>query len=1192
MEKTFFQRCCLTIFACLCWMSVNAQQTVTVRLRKATLVQLFKAIEQQTSYVFSYQSGIVGNGKTISIERSNAQVSSVLDEALRGSGLTYDIVSSHSIVISKQKAKSSATSQHRGAVQGAVQGSVWGVVTDSNGDPVIGASVKSQGGRIGAVTDNAGRFELAVPEGTVLEISYIGFMTKTVRATGRSLKVTLSEDTKLMDEVVVVGYGTQKKVNLTGAVDQIDNEVLKNRPSANLSQMLEGAVANLNIQLADGKPGRGSTFNVRGVGSINGGSALVLIDGAPGNANMLNPDDVESVSVLKDAASAAIYGSRAPYGVVLITTKGAKKGKPEVNYSSEYTFQTPQNVPDLVTDGYEWAQHFYDARYGYYHKNPTSMNTSQKFSMAWLEEYKRRHDEGDFGTVISDGSIFAKNSYVYYPEGTDWYDLLYKDHTFTTTQNVSVSGADGMFSYYVSGRYFNYGGLFNSATQTDKYTKYNFRAKAGYQATKWLKLSNNMSYGFSKYYNPINYSDNGGTVWRSINDEGHPTAPLRNPDGTFTSVAIIGGVADLLYGKSGIDTHTKVLKNTTSADLSFLKNTLRFHGDFTFYNSRNDSYKKLVKTPYSQAVDSFGESILSYTSYGTMTNLAKTWSKTDTYVSNIWGEYENTFAQDHNFKAMAGWNYEKSSAETLYGYNSDLLTDDVTSLSLAMSSTNRNIYNTYSAYQYAGLFHRINYNWKNRYLVEYDGRLDGSSKFSSNKRWHYFPSGSIGWRVTEEPWFKVNPSAFSNLKLRFSIGSLGNANGLGNYQYKQIMSVAKSGYVLNGTRQNYVSRPAAVPESLTWEKATTYDWGMDVAFLKDRLSATFDYYLRKTTGMITSGPTVPDVFGVASPRGNYADLSTRGWELTLQWKDRFNMAGRPFNYSVRATLADHYSVIDKYNNATMSLTTTNGGGYYKGKRIGEIWGFVIDGLYQSQAEIDEDMAKANAAGQKRYNTLMQNSKDWKMYPGDVRVKDLDGNGYISRGKNTVDDPGDRKVIGNTEARYIYSFGFNADWNGIYLSAFFQGVGKQDWYPSSESPFWGQYNREYNQMPKWMEGNYWTEDNTSAYLPRYASRYKVFYQGNQYANTRYLQNVAYLRLKNIQIGYDLPKRWISHVGLQRVNIHVSGENLFTWSPLYKHSKDFNVSNIYGSDSDLISSNMGDGNNYPMMKSFSFGLNITL
>ena len=406
------------------------------------------------------------------------------------------------------------------------------------------------------------------------------------------------------------------------------------------------------------------------------------------------------------------------------------------------------------------------------------------------------------------------------------------------------------------------------------------------------------------------------------------------------------------------------------------------------------------------------------------------------------------------------------------------------------------------------------------------------------------------------------------------------------------MSVAKSGYVLNGTRQNYVSRPAAVPESLTWEKATTYDWGMDVAFLKDRLSATFDYYLRKTTGMITSGPTVPDVFGVASPRGNYADLSTRGWELTLQWKDRFNMAGRPFNYSVRATLADHYSVIDKYNNATMSLTTTNGGGYYKGKRLGEIWGFVIDGLYQSQAEIDEDMAKANAAGQKRYNTLMQNSKDWKMYPGDVRVKDLDGNGYISRGKNTVDDPGDRKVIGNTEARYIYSFGFNADWNGIYLSAFFQGVGKQDWYPSSESPFWGQYNREYNQMPKWMEGNYWTEDNTSAYLPRYASRYKVFYQGNQYANTRYLQNVAYLRLKNIQIGYDLPKRWISHVGLQRVNIHVSGENLFTWSPLYKHSKDFNVSNIYGSDSDLISSNMGDGNNYPMMKSFSFGLNITL
>lgn len=1191
MKKTFIHRCCIIMLVCLCWVSANAQQTVTVKLRKATLTQLFKAIEQQTTYVFSYQSGIVGNSPQVTINRRKATVPSVLDEALRGTGLTYDIVSSRSIVVTRSEAKTSKPVP-AARLSASQQYKVTGTVTDTNGDPVIGATVRRPGNSTGTVTDVDGHFELAVPEGAIIEVSYVGFVPKTVKASARHLNITLSEDTKLMDEVVVVGYGTQKKVNLTGAVDQINDEVLKNRPSANLSQMLEGAVPNLNIQLADGKPGRGATFNVRGMGSINGGSALVLIDGTPGDANMLNPNDVESVSVLKDAASAAIYGSRAPFGVVLITTKNAQKGKASVSYSSEYSFQTPQNVPDLVTDGYDWAQHFYDARYGYYHKNPTSMNTSQQFSMAWLEEYKRRHDEGDFGTVISDGSIGTKNRYVYYPEGTDWYDLLYKDHTFTTTQNVSVSGSDDKFSYFLSGRYFNYGGLFNSPTQTDKYSMYNFRAKTGYQFNSWLKVGNNLSYGYNKYYNPINYSDNGGTVWRSINDEGHPTAPLRNPDGTFTSVAIIGGVADLLYGKSGINTQAKALKNTTSADLTFLKNTLRFHGDFTFYNLRNDSYKKAVKTPYSQAVDSYGESIISYTSYGTRTNLSKTWKKTNTYTANLYGEYENTFARDHYFKAMAGWNYEKSLSETLYGYNSDLLTDDITSLSLAMSSTNRNIYNTYSAYQYAGLFQRLNYSWKNRYLVEYDGRLDGSSKFSEGKRWHYFPSGSLGWRVTEEPWFKVSNRILNNLKLRFSIGSLGNANGLGDYQYKQIMSVAKSGYVLNGTRQNYVARPAAVPESLTWEKATTYDGGIDIAFLNDRLSATFDYYLRKTTGMITAGPTVPDVFGISSPSGNYADLSTRGWELTLLWKDKFNLAGQPFSYSVRATLADHYSVIDKYNNATKSLTTSNGGGYYEGKRIGEIWGFVIDGLYQNQDEIDADMAKAAAAGQSRYNTLMQNSSDWKMYPGDVRVKDLNGDGYISRGSNTVDDPGDRKVIGNSEPRYIYSFGFNANWSGITVSAFFQGVGKQDWYPSSESPFWGQYNREYNQMPKWMEGNYWTEDNPDAYLPRYASRYKIFYQGSQFANTRYLQNVAYLRLKNVQIGYDLPTKWVRCIGLRRINIYLSGENLFTWTPLYKHSKDFNVSNIYGSDSDLISSNMGDGNNYPMMKSFSFGLNVTL
>ena len=332
---------------------------------------------------------------------------------------------------------------------------VTGKVVDTKGEPVIGANVVVKGTTNGTITDFDGNFSIEAPANAVLLVSYIGYVQQEVPVNNRtSLQIAIKEDTQNLEEVVVVGYGSQKKVNLTGAVEQVTSDVFEGRPTANATQMLEGVVPNLNISLADGKPGRTADFNVRGAGSINGGSALVLIDGVEGDPSMLNPDDIESVSVLKDAAASAIYGARAPFGVVLITTKNAKEGKPQVVYSSSYNFQSPQNVPDVVSDGYVWAQHFYDAYYGFNQSNPSGINKTQQFSVAWLEEYKRRHETGDFGTVISDGTIGTKGRYVYYPEGTDWYDLLYKDHTFSHNQNLSISGSDGKFDYYLSGRFY------------------------------------------------------------------------------------------------------------------------------------------------------------------------------------------------------------------------------------------------------------------------------------------------------------------------------------------------------------------------------------------------------------------------------------------------------------------------------------------------------------------------------------------------------------------------------------------------------------------------------------------------------------------------------------------------------------------------------------------------------------------
>lgn len=1055
-------------------------------------------------------------------------------------------------------------------------------------DAVIGANVVIKGTANGVITDVNGKAVLqnVAPDATLV-ISYIGYVPQEVKVMGRnSFTIVLSEDAQALDEVVVVGYGTQKKVNLTGAVEQVTSDVFEGRPTANVAQMLMGAVPNLNISLSDGKPNRSATLNVRGTTSIGqGGSALVLIDGVEGSIDMLNPNDIESISVLKDAAASSIYGARAPYGVVLVTTKHPEKNKTKVSYSANLTMQKPTSVPDIVTDGYTWAEHFYEAYYGFQRSTPSGINKSQQFSTAWLEEYKKRKESGNLGTVVSDGSWgTTKGRYVYFNDETDIYGTLYKDNVFSQTHNLSVSGSEGKFDYFLSGRYYAYDGLFGSETQTDKYKKLNMRAKVGYQIYDWLKISNNMEIAHDDYYNPVTYSEGTGNVWRNIADEGHPSSPIFNPDGTMTYSAVYS-FGDFLYGNSGRKTKNNLTRSTTSIAANFLDNKLRFNADFTYSDRNYYQTIKRVKSKYSRTAG------VEETISGTQSYISETQRNTTYLGTNAYGEYEDTFAEKHYFKAMLGYNYEQSQAKQLYAYNDDLLTEDVDNINMAMGTDNKSITSSWSKWRTVGSFFRLNYSYDNRYLLEVNGRYDGSSKFPTNQRWAFFPSVSAGWRINEEHWFKADPSLVSNLKLRASYGSLGNGN-VSAYSYDESFAFSTSGRIFNGVKPRYTSIPSEIPESLTWETSETFDIGADLGLFDNRLTLSGDYYIRWTRDMYTQGPTLPNVFGTTSPKGNYADMSTRGYELSIGWNDAVKVAGKPFHYYIKATLADYQSTIDKYNNSTKSIGTGNSPSYYEGMKVGEIWGYVSNGLWQSQADIDVAEAAAKAAGQKYYMPVMQTEKNYKLYPGDIKIEDLNGNGYIDRGAGTVDDPGDRKVIGNSVPRYIYSFTLGGDWNRIFFSAFFQGVGKQDWYPSGEaSAFWGQYNRPYNQMPKWHLGNYWTEDNPDAYLPRYAGYYRPAYSGGSNANTRYLQNVAYLRLKNIQIGYNLPAEWIKPLKLTAASIYFSGENLFTWSPFYKYSRDLDVTNIYGSDADLSSSNVGDGYNYPTMKSFSIGVNLT-
>jgi len=1073
------------------------------------------------------------------------------------------------------------------AQNGANKITVTGKVVDEQGSPVIGAGVMVKGTTMGVASDVNGTYTIQVASDATLSFQSIGYETVSVPVRGRTrIDVTLAEDSQMLEETVVVGYGTQKKANLTGAVDQVGADTFDGRPNANLAQMLQGRVPNLNLKFTDGRPNSSPSFNIRGKTSIGqGGNALVLIDGVEGNASLLNPNDIESVSVLKDAASSAIYGSRAPYGVVLITTKSARKGSATVTYQTNLSFETPTSMPSVVSDGYTWAKHFYDAWYNYKGSNPTAINKTMEFSMAWLEEYRQRAESGNYETLVSDGSIGTAGRWQYYHTGTDYYDVLYKDFTFTQTHNLSVSGADERFDYYVSARLYDNNGLFDSTVNPDSYKMYNGRVKVGYQVTPWLKVTSNTDISYSKYVMPSTQSEGGGNIWRNIADEGHPCSPIFNPDGSLSYSAVYS-VGDILYGSSNRTYYNRQAQNTLAAKATFFDNRLRLNADFTYRARSYDTHVHRLPSPFSR-YEGITESLAEIK--GLADYISETLRSYDYVATNEYAEFEDNWGK-HNFKALAGFNYEQQTYKQAYAYNDGLLAPNVDNINLALGLDNKSITGDYSKWRTAGAFFRFNYNYDERYLLEVNGRYDGSSKFPARQRWAFFPSVSAGWRLSEEPWFQVDKSAITNIKLRASYGSLGNSN-VGVYAYDETFEFS-TGRVINGQKVRYTSAPAPIPESLTWETAQTLDGGLDMSFLSGRLTFTGDIYSRKTLNMYTVGPTLPEVFGASSPKGNFAEMTTRGFELAIGWDDSGTLAGKPFKYGVHATLADYVSHIDKYNNALKSLgNNAYNTSYYEGMTLGEIWGFECNGLYQTQDQIDADEAMAAAAGQAHYNPLMQQTESYTVYPGDMRFEDLNGNGYLDRGKNTVDDPGDRKIIGNSEPRFIYSFGFDLEWNGIFANAFFQGVGRQDWYPDNESSvFWGMYNRPYNQMPTWHLNNYWTEATPDAYLPRYTGYYAPFYKGRVNANTRYLQDASYIRLKSLQIGYNLPEKLTRRMGFQQISVYLSGENLWTWSPVYKHTRDIDVTaNIYGTDSVL--STTGDGYNFPTMKSVSLGVKLT-
>lgn len=1033
-----------------------------------------------------------------------------------------------------------------------------GIVKDASGQPVIGASVTVKGTKNGAITDVDGHFTLNnVKSGGVLKISCIGYETSEIQFTGAPLDIVLKDNSKALNELVVVGYGVQKKVNLSGAVAAINGDELVNRPINNVNTGLQGLVPNLNITLTSGRSTDAPSLNVRGFTSINGGDAFVLVDNVPVNSSELariNPNDIESISVLKDASAAAIYGARAAFGVVLITTKRAKSNKLVVNANAYYGMRTRGKHPEYVTDPYTVMQMKHDAAAPLYNL----------YTQSQLDYAKKMQTDPSLPNVVVDPT--NPNAWAYYGS-TDWQDEAYRKTASTYSADFNISKKDDRLSYYVSGNYYQEDGLLRYGNDILK--RFNFRTNADLNLTNWWKAGLNIAYTNSNYNSPT-FLD--GIFFHNVNRIASLSVP-KNPDGTWTAdgANILGAMQE--GGRSTSLTNETQVSVTSRFDL--IKNVWFVNADanFRFTNSNASSYN--LKVPYRTGPDQ----PIQYSLSDRGTNEYADFNASDTRYSvyNIYTNFVKTFAKKHYFNAMVGYNREFTDYHNNYAQKKDLISSELPEISLATGDATTDN----SRYQLAleGYFGRLNYIYDNRYIIEFDGRYDGSSRFPKGDRWGFFPSGSVAWSVVNEHFFEPLKDRFqiSNLKLRASYGALGNQVSSGYYPSIPTMSSGKIGQLLDGSQPIAVYQPGLVSPSFTWEKVRTINFGIDLGLFNGRLNSSFDWYTRYTDDMLTASAEKPAVLGANPPLANAANLKTKGWELSLEWRDQFDLAGSPFRYGIKFMLSDSRSYITKFDN-TASVYDKDGNiipgqtthfinQYYDGQEIGEIWGFVNDGFFQNEEELKQIDQTAVGTDDQQY----------KFYVGDSRYKDLNGDGKITWGRGTVADPGDRKIIGNSSVRLPYSFNLDASWRGFDVTAFFQGIGKRDWYPGAGNfYFWGIYAQPWTNVTV-KDMDHWTPENPNAYFPRvkaYSAEDNNELGMNQ---TKYLQNAAYLRLKNLTVGYTIPQSLTKKWGISNLRFYFSGENILTFSHL-------------DVDLDPEVSTRSAGKVYPMQKTFSFGVNI--
>ena len=1108
---------------------------------------------------------------------------------------------------------------------------VNGLVVDVNGEPVIGASVVEKGTTNGGITDINGKFTLNVKPGSTLQISFVGYQTQEVKAT-KTVKVVLKEDSELLSEVVVVGYGTQKKANLTGAVATVDvNKTLDSRPIADIGRGLQGSVPGVNITIPTGEIGSDPLIKIRGpIGSISGNNTpLILLDNVEiPSIQMVNPNDVQSISVLKDAASSSIYGSKAAFGVILITTKsGAQTDKFEVSYSNNFSWQDP--AKSIEIGGIEALQYTLDAQInrgepmpagGFWRISPESLEKA----IEWQKQYGGKVKWNDPVVYGRDWYYDGKDKYGY--RLYDAAKAMVRNWAPTMSHNLSVNGKSGKTSYNIGLGYLDQSGMSKTAKKDD-FKRYNASVSVTSELNKYLTVRASSIYSDrNKRYPGI--GNTSADPWLYMY-RWSPLFPMGVTEhGNFLkepSYEMAASNTDNLQNKYynvNLGFTLNITKNwDVKFDYTYDRQTSETNSSVTQYEAGATWYaptawiengSQVFVNEQGERVDTGGMPAYRfpvekyYNSSGPGASQVGYQNKSvDNNTFNIYTTYNLQLGaeKEHAFKFMVGMNRVTSKWSLHKGWKTNLI--DLTNPQFPLASGDQFIEGDRNWEAQLGFFGRLNYSFEDRYFLEANIRRDGSSKFPKNLQWRWFPSFSAGWVFTNESFMKPVENILSFGKFRASWGSIGDQT-VSNTLYKAILADGQSSWLDgSGNKMPLYGTPSLVDSDISWQEIETLDFGVDLRFFKNKFGVTFDWYRRDTKNMIIEGENLPVTLGATAPKGNYGSLRTKGWELSADFTHRFSNG---LGINVMASISDATTYITKGADyltpwEDRKLGTT----YSTGRRYGDIYGFVTDRLFQKEDFVygaDGQIEKITVIYNGTAHTTNKQSSPYPVYqvhyednnklifaPGDVKFVDLDGDGYITSGTGTNGNPGDQTVIGNSTPRYEYSFRLGADYKGIDFSIFFQGIGKRQIWGSGQLAIPG-YNAKEGALPKTFTTDYWTEERTDAFYPRAWNLGGSNTGFSMQKQSRYLLDMSYLRIKNITLGYTFPENLLSKVYISKARLYMSLENFFTFDKLNGLPIDpeaISGYSMFRSDSNYNLGRTGMGT--PVFKTLSCGVQLT-